>query len=143
MLVAGIGLIILYALATLELDESVDMIRETLLQVRSLSSLDAPIGEDATSLLDQLADENQAAPDEDAERTSERARFQQALDHLTIREREVLQHYYGLEGEEEETLEQVGQRLGVTRERARQIKEKALNKLRYRLGPYLRDERAD
>jgi RNA polymerase primary sigma factor len=56
------------------------------------------------------------------------------LAELTDRESTILQHYFGLGGEDKKTLEQVGQMMGLTRERIRQIKEEALGKLRAQPG---------
>jgi RNA polymerase primary sigma factor len=65
---------------------------------------------------------------------------QEILETLSHRERKVLELRFGLRGEEPRTLEEVGQRFGVTRERIRQIEVKALRKLRHpRLGKKLRD----
>jgi RNA polymerase primary sigma factor len=52
------------------------------------------------------------------------------LDDLTSRESTILRHYFGLHGETKKTLEEIGQMMGLTRERIRQIKEEALGKLR-------------
>jgi RNA polymerase primary sigma factor len=57
--------------------------------------------------------------------------MQKALDTLTNRERAILSLYFGLEGEEPLTLEEIGKRMNLTRERIRQIKEKAILRLRH------------
>jgi RNA polymerase primary sigma factor len=63
-----------------------------------------------------------------------------ALNHLTDRERSVLEMRYGLSDGQPHTLEEVGREFGVTRERVRQIEVKALRKLRHpRLGKLLKD----
>jgi RNA polymerase primary sigma factor len=57
--------------------------------------------------------------------------MQKALDTLTDRERAILSLYFGIEGEEPLTLEEIGKRMNLTRERIRQIKEKAILRLRH------------
>jgi RNA polymerase primary sigma factor len=95
-------------------------------------SLDAPLGAgDDTRLLDYLADEEGASPDE---QTIERALSEavtESLAALKERESRILRLYFGLDGDEPMTLEEIGARLGITRERVRQIKEKALSRLRH------------
>ena len=95
-------------------------------------SLDAPLrpGED-NRLLDHLVDDASQAPDE---RVLERAltdAINDSLASLNAREATILRLYFGLGTEEPLTLEEIGARLGVTRERVRQIKEKALSRLRH------------
>jgi RNA polymerase primary sigma factor len=57
--------------------------------------------------------------------------MERALDTLADREKQILSLYFGLGGEEPLTLEEIGQKLGLTRERIRQIKEKAISRLRH------------
>ena len=95
-------------------------------------SLDAPMtpGED-NSLIEHLADSSNMAPDEE---TFEKALIEtvhQSLLILKPREARVLRMYFGLDGDEPMTLEVIGEVLGVTRERVRQIKDRALLKLRH------------
>jgi len=94
-------------------------------------SMDETYGdEEENPLRDFLPDEQ--SPDADA-RTYEhslREDVVRALARFTKRERLIIEHYFGLGQDEPETLEQIGQRLGLTRERIRQIKEEALDKLR-------------
>jgi RNA polymerase primary sigma factor len=95
-------------------------------------SLDAPLapGED-NKLLDYLADENRLGPEQETFENALRSNVEAALSKLKPREAKILRLYYGLEGEEAMTLEEIGQQLGVTRERVRQIKERALARLRH------------
>ena len=95
-------------------------------------SLDAPLapGED-NKLLDFLPDNLHPTPDE---RTFEKAlaeSIEAALGSLKEREAKILRLYFGLDGSEPMTLEEIGALLGITRERVRQIKEKALSRLRH------------
>jgi len=78
-----------------------------------------------------LEDEYQPAPDETLLSDSLRREIQKALSTLTQREAEVISLYFGINREEPLTLEQIGERFGLTRERVRQIKEKAIRRLRH------------
>ena len=98
---------------------------------RTPSSLEAAIGEDEeTRLGDLVKDTNAQSPEEAAMRGQMAAEVERAMASLTDREREVMRLRYGLGTEREYTLEEVGRRLGITRERARQIEAKALQKMR-------------
>jgi len=116
-----------------ELELSQDEIQRTLAISQTHLSLDAPLspGED-NRLLDYLPDQESSGPDIE---TWERARavsIEEALGSLKEREAKVLRLYYGLEeGKDAMTLEEIGAMLGITRERVRQIKEKALVRLRH------------
>lgn len=95
-------------------------------------SLETPIGEDESSTLgDFIVDTEMVSPDDAAIDISLRAEIAKQLEVLTEREREVLVLRYGLDHSEAQTLEQVGNHLGVTRERIRQIEAKALQRLRH------------
>ncbi|MFH2036706.1 MAG: sigma-70 family RNA polymerase sigma factor [Candidatus Zixiibacteriota bacterium] len=95
-------------------------------------SLDAPfsVSED-NSLIDILEDEFQPAPDEELLDFSLKLEIEKALDTLTPREAEVISLYFGLNYEKALTLEEIGARFSLTRERVRQIKEKAIRRLRH------------
>ena len=97
-------------------------------------SLDAPIGED-TSLGQLVPDLMIPSPEEVTLRDDVVRRVQDALACLPLREREILFQRFGFGGEDEQTLEQVGDRLGVTRERVRQLETRALR----RLGRFLEE----
>ena len=109
-----------------------DEVAKTLAISRSHLSLDAPLtpGED-NKLLDYLADEDSPGPDD---QTFERAlsnSIEEVLRTLKEREAKILRLYFGLDSQEAMTLEEIGGLLGITRERVRQIKEKALARLRH------------
>ena len=109
-----------------------DEVAKTLAISRSHLSLDAPLtpGED-NKLLDYLADEESPGPDD---QTFERAlsnSIEEVLRTLKEREAKILRLYFGLDSQEAMTLEEIGGLLGITRERVRQIKEKALARLRH------------
>ena len=91
-------------------------------------SLDAPIGEDS-SLGQLVPDLLIPSPDEEAFRDDVIRRVQEALTAVPLREREILSRRFGLDGGEEQTLEEVGDRMGVTRERVRQLEARALRRL--------------
>jgi RNA polymerase sigma factor (sigma-70 family) len=95
------------------------------------TSLDAPIGEDEESTLrNVLRDANAASPEEAAIRGQMAEELERAMAPLTDREREVLRLRYGLGLERELTLEEIGRRLSVTRERVRQIEQRSIAKMR-------------
>jgi RNA polymerase primary sigma factor len=95
-------------------------------------SMDAPFvqGEE-NSLLDVLADDNEVTPDSELMMDSLRREVQRALATLTQRESDVIAYYFGLNGANAMTLEEIGEKYNLTRERVRQIKEKATRRLRH------------
>jgi RNA polymerase primary sigma factor len=98
---------------------------------RASVSLDAPVGGDSEGdLLDVLADEHGLDFDDATDDVDLSSSLHDAMGVLRGRECEVLTHYFGLDGDEPETLEQIGARFNVTRERVRQIKDKALSRIR-------------
>lgn len=95
-------------------------------------SLDAPVGDqDAYTLMDRLRDQDSKMPDEALQEELLRTEVRRAVSNLTDRESEVLNLYFGLNSDRAYTLEEIGVRFGLTRERIRQIKQKAINKLRH------------
>jgi RNA polymerase primary sigma factor len=116
-----------------ELDLSEDEVQRTLAISQSHLSLDAPLtpGED-NRLLDYLPDQFSAGPDDETYERALASTVEDALSTLKSREARVLRLYFGLEdGHDPMTLEEIGALLGITRERVRQIKEKALVRLRH------------
>jgi len=107
-------------------------VSDTLKISNSHLSLDAPfsVSED-NSLIDILEDEFQPPPDETMMDESLKIEIGRALDSLTPREAEVINLYFGLNHDRALTLEEIGARFGLTRERVRQIKEKAIKRLRH------------
>lgn len=115
-----------------ELSMSVDEVNETLRISGHHLSLDATLkGEDGNKLMDFLEDELQPAPDEYLMDESLSTDIAKALETLTPREQEVTTLYFGINRDRPCTLEEIGQHLGLTRERVRQIKEKAIKRLRH------------
>ncbi len=106
-------------------------------------SMDAPfIQGEENSLLDVLENDGEQTPDSELINDSLRREVQRALSTLTQREADVITQYFGLNGETAMTLEEIGEKFTLTRERVRQIKEKAIRRLRHTsrsktLKPYL------
>ncbi len=111
---------------------SVRQVRDILHASRWHLSLDAPAGDTVdANMLDILEDKNQTPPDEAIMKQLLSEELETAIASLSPREAEVLTHYFGLTGEEPMTLEVIGKRLGLTKERIRQIRDKALNALKH------------
>jgi len=109
-----------------------EKVREIVKVSQDPVSLDTPIGEEGDSHLGDLVEDREAvSPSDAALRTMLHSEIQGILDTLTPRERRVLQLRFGLIDSHQRTLEEVGKRIGVTRERIRQIEAKALRKLRH------------
>jgi RNA polymerase primary sigma factor len=98
---------------------------------RQPASLEAPVGEDEeTRLGDLVSDQTAHSPEENAMRNQMASEVERAMAPLGDREKEVMRLRYGLGTDREHTLEEVGRRLFITRERVRQIEAKALAKMR-------------
>jgi len=119
-----------------ELAEEMDMspadISDLMSNTSKQLSLDAPIDEEEENkLMDVIEDYEMPAPDFQLQAESLRIEIERALASLEAREAEVIRLYFGLGMEHPLTLEEIGQRFTLTRERVRQIKEKALRRLRH------------
>lgn len=95
-------------------------------------SFDAPVSgeEDSFTLLDMIETDGEMQPDLKLMEESLRLDIQYSLNSLAPREAEVLAYYFGLKGEKPLTLDEIGEQLELTRERVRQIKERAIRRLR-------------
>ena len=96
--------------------------------------MDAPIStsdENAVTMLDVYQSEDAATPEEGLLNESLRKEIERALVTLTQREADVLRLYFGLSGEHALTLAEIGQKFELTPERVRQIKEKAIRRLKH------------
>jgi RNA polymerase primary sigma factor len=115
-----------------ELDMSLFEVADTLKISGRHVSMDAPFvqGEDSR-LLDVIQDERTPMPDHELMRESLSKEVERALNTLTEREAEVIRLYFGLGREHSLTLEEIGEKFQLTRERVRQIKEKAIRRLRH------------
>ena len=115
-----------------EMEISSDRVEEIQRIAQEPVSLETPIGEEEDSQLgDFLEDKDMPNPEEVAASMILREQLEELLDDLSEREREVLRLRFGLEDGHAHTLEDVGKKFGVTRERIRQIEAKALRKLRH------------
>jgi RNA polymerase primary sigma factor len=92
-------------------------------------SLAAPVGEDATELGELIEDERMITPGDSMAVEQRTTRVADLISKLPYRERTILELRYGLGGEQAQTLEEVGRRFGVTRERVRQIETRTLRRL--------------
>ena len=115
-----------------ELDMDINEVADTLKISGRHVSMDAPFaqGED-NRLLDVLSNEQQPSPDWTLMSESLKNEIERALSTLTDREAEVIKLYFGLNKEHSLTLEEIGEKFNLTRERVRQIKEKAIRRLRH------------
>lgn len=113
------------------LDKPVADVKRMLGLNERVTSVDVPLGRDADkSLLDAIPDENNADPSDLLQDEDMRGNIDVWLDELTDKQREVVERRFGLRGYDVSTLEQVGNQIGVTRERVRQIQIEALKRLR-------------
>lgn len=120
---------------TEEVAEAAKLTPEVVESLQTLNAaeirLDAPIGDtDDSQLVERFIVEEAAEPEADVEERLLAEQVERALDTLTPRDARVLRLYFGLEGGREHTLEEIGNMLGVTRERVRQLRDRALRRLR-------------
>jgi RNA polymerase primary sigma factor len=114
-----------------EMDVTAARVRQMRLAAIRPASLDAPIGDDeSNNFSDMVEDENAASPYGSLEDKTVTGMLQDMVKHLDTREATILRYRFGLDGGPEKTLEEVGVKFGVTRERVRQIQNLALRKLR-------------
>jgi RNA polymerase primary sigma factor len=105
-------------------------VREVRQAARAVTSLDKPIGAEGSSTFGDLFKDERSDFEEEVEVSLEQETLHRAVEKLPEREREVLRLRYGLDGAEEpKSLEEIGRRLGLTRERVRQIEAAALERL--------------
>jgi RNA polymerase primary sigma factor len=120
---------------TEELAEATHLTPELVESLQTLNAaeirLDAPIGDSEDSqLVERFITEEAAEPEVEVEGRLLTETITDALSTLEARDAKVLRLYFGLEGEREHTLEEIGNMLGVTRERIRQLRDRALRRLR-------------
>jgi RNA polymerase primary sigma factor len=104
----------------------VQQVREA---ARTVASLDRPVGESQETSFGDLLASAGPGPEEEVQVALTQEALRRALDQLPEREREVVRLRYGIDGEEPAPLREIGERLGVTPERVRQIESSALAKL--------------
>lgn len=115
-----------------ELEIDADRVREIFKIAQEVTSLETPVGDDKESFLgDFIPDESQLSPVDQASKQLLKDHLDEVLHTLSDREARVLKLRFGLEGNKQMTLEEVGKVFGVTRERIRQIEAKALRKLKH------------
>ncbi|HYT34781.1 MAG TPA: sigma-70 family RNA polymerase sigma factor [Ktedonobacteraceae bacterium] len=109
-----------------------DRVSELLIWAEKVFSLDAPLSEEEENTLgDVIEDVRERGPMEITDQRLLREEIRKVLGQLTLRERQVIELRFGLVDDHDHTLEEVGRELKVTRERVRQIEERAIRKLRH------------
>jgi len=110
---------------------SATKVREILKIAQGTTSLEAPVGDEEDSLLGDFIADTAPSPYDTASKQLLKDNIREVLETLSPREARVLVYRFGLEGGKPMTLEEVGKKFGVTRERIRQIEAKALRKLKH------------
>jgi RNA polymerase primary sigma factor len=108
---------------------SLKQVREVRGAARAVASLDKPVGEDDGSTFGELLSAADAAPEEEVTMSLTEETLRRAVADLPERERDVIQLRYGVDGDDPQSLEEIGRHLGLTRERVRQIEAQALERL--------------
>lgn len=112
-------------------DKTEEDVKNIINYLQSPVSLETPVGDDGeNSLGDMVEDRTEMTPEEAMNALAQQEEVKELLETLGDRERQVIRLRYGLDDEKPHTLEEIGEILGVTRERARQIEARALEKLR-------------
>ncbi|MFZ5430406.1 MAG: sigma-70 family RNA polymerase sigma factor [Bacteroidota bacterium] len=113
------------------LETRIDLVESSLGVSSSHLSMDAPINDDeSNNLYDVLLNNDSPSPDNELMTSSLRKEIERSLSTLGEREADILRYYFGLNGYPPYTLEEIGAEFSLTRERVRQIKEKAIKKLK-------------
>lgn len=120
-----------------EIGRNLEMTSDEVIDAMKISrrhhSLNAPFRDgDKNSLIDIIEDDGQIDPDEPLMAESLKDEIRQSLDTLKDRERQVIKMYFGIDRDYALTLNEIGEEFSLTRERVRQIKEKAIRRLRHR-----------
>ncbi len=116
----------------LELDIAPSDVKQALQSIGKHISMDAPLKDgEENSLYDVIKSSDSPKPDNMLLLESLQQEITRALSSLTYREGDIIKYYYGLDGQTPHTLEEIGEKLDLTRERVRQIKEKAIKRLRH------------
>jgi RNA polymerase primary sigma factor len=116
------------------LDVSVNDVRQSVQNTGRHISMDAPLvegDESSSSMYDVLPNDAMPTPERNLMLDSLRKEIERSLSTLTLREGDVVRLYFGLNGIQPMTLEEIGERFDLTRERVRQIKEKAIRRLKH------------
>lgn len=116
------------------LEMSLEDVKQSLQNSGRHVSMDAPLSNDESSsgtMYDVMSNDHVPGPESDIMAESLRKEIERSLHTLTTREADVIRLYFGMEGSHSMTLEEIGQRFDLTRERVRQIKEKAIRRLKH------------
>lgn len=116
------------------LEITLEEVRQSLASSGRHVSMDAPLSDDDSSsgnMYEIYAGEDGPSPEDELMQLSLHQEIERSLHSLTIREADVIRLYFGLVGDHSLTLEEIGERFDLTRERVRQIKEKALRRLKH------------
>lgn len=116
-----------------ELDVTIKEVKQSLANSGKHVSMDAPLGdeEDSSSMYEVMSSDETPRPDKELMMESLRKEIERSLSTLTMREADVLRLYFGLGRNHQHTLEEIGEKFDLTRERVRQIKEKAIRRLKH------------
>ncbi len=117
-----------------ELECSIEDVRQSMANNGRHTSMDAPLlegDESSSSMYDVLPNDSLPSPEKNLVIDSLRTDIDRSLNTLTFREADVLRFFYGLDGKNPLTLEEIGQMFDLTRERVRQIKEKAIRRMKH------------
>lgn len=116
-----------------ELDITIKEVKQSIANGGKHVSMDAPLGDEegASSMYDVIISDDNPKPDKELMMESLRKEIERSLSTLTMREADVLRLYFGLGKNHQHTLEEIGEKFDLTRERVRQIKEKAVRRLKH------------
>ena len=116
-----------------ELDITINEVKQSISNSGRHISMDAPLGDDdgSSNMYEVMPSQNSAGPDKALMHESLRKEIERSLSTLTAREADVVRLYFGLGQKLPMTLEEIGERFELTRERVRQIKEKAIRRLKH------------
>jgi RNA polymerase primary sigma factor len=121
---------------TFEISQALEMaptdVKEAIKNTGWYISMDAPLAQDEEgNMYDVLLSEDTSSPDKELLTDSLRKEIERALNTLTLREADIIRSYFGLTVKHGHTLEEIGEQFNLTRERIRQIKERAIKRLRH------------
>ena len=116
-----------------ELDVTIKEVKQSMANSGKHVSMDAPLGDEegSSSMYDVMINDDNPRPDKELMMESLRKEIERSLSTLTMREADVLRLYFGLGRNHQHTLEEIGEKFDLTRERVRQIKEKAVRRLKH------------
>lgn len=116
-----------------ELEITINEVKQSMENSGRHLSMDAPLNDDegSNSMYEVMVSDSNPKPDKELMTESLRKEIERSLTTLTIREADVIRLYFGLSGSHPMTLEEIGEKFDLTRERVRQIKEKAIRRLKH------------